>query len=288
MRRRGGLLLLVGALSGCFANGCSSSAQQPITFDLQLRGTKAETVDLEGGATIDLSAAELAFGPLYLCAGTQSGELCESARAEWLGSAVLDVLDEEPQIVGAVEGLSGSVRSWMYDHAFTSTRSAPKPIELSAATQLGSNSVRLAGSVNRGAQAIPFRTEFPISLSEEVEPGFPVVRSSTPLDLDLSAETQSLELRFQTESWLSALRLEDFYQELDCDAKNQVSCQGTVEQRCDETGALLEEIDCSENDQICAPFTGCADLVDLAAGSRAVRALEQEIVAGTRPEFRLK
>lgn len=276
------------ALAAACAVGCSSSAQELIAVDLRLSGSQPEPVDLKGGGTIDLTEASLAVGPLYLCAGAQSGELCESARLQWLESAVVDALEEKPKTVGTLEGLSGNVRSWMYDHGFTSTRSHAKPIELSAATELGHNSVRLVGTVQQGTQLIPFQAEFPITLSDEVEPGFSVVRSSRSVNLEFSEETKSLELQFQTKSWLAALRLDDFYQELDCDEVKLVTCQGLVEQRCDESGALVEETDCAGRDQICAPFAGCGDSVELLAGSRAVRSLEQEIVAGTRPAFRVK
>lgn len=265
------------------AVSCSASARQAISLELFAQGEPATSLMLEGGGTIEANEAKLAWGPLYLCASTQSGELCESAQLEWLDSQVVDVLSPSEQRVGLLDGFTGTVRSWMYDLAFTSTLSSEKPLELEAAEELDSSSFRLRGVVQALGEELPFESSFPIQVTEQMEPGFSIVRSSTALDLPISEESQGVTFHFDSAPWLEALRLEDFVQDQECSAEYPTTCREFVQQSCDAEGVLLEEKDCLASDQVCAPFVGCADQIELDASSRGGRALQQAIVAGARP-----
>ena len=80
-----------------------------------------------GDVSVTIDRADLAFGPLYLCAGATAGDLCDTARFEWLDSAVVDTTLSDPVKVGELSGVTGTVRSWMYDLGLSSqlTREAP-------------------------------------------------------------------------------------------------------------------------------------------------------------------
>ena len=111
-------LTLVICLALC---GCGEQQQQRVSIPLYVAGTTlSKPVEARGGVRLNISRAELAFGALYLCAGASAGDLCESARLEWLGSALIDTLDASPQEVGALTGVTGPVRSWMYDLGLSS------------------------------------------------------------------------------------------------------------------------------------------------------------------------
>lgn len=276
------------ALIALCMSSCSSSARQGVDLELRAQGEAPTSLSLEGGGTIEASEAKLAWGPVYLCTSTQAGELCESAQLEWLESAVVDVLSTAEQQVGLLDGFTGTVRSWMYDLAFTSTLSADKPLELEAASELGSNSFRLRGVVQFSGDELPFESSFPIQVTEQTEPGFSIVRSSTALELAISEETQAATFHFDVTPWLEVLRLDDFVQDQDCSAEQPTTCRGFVQQSCDADGDLQEEVDCRLSDQVCAPFVGCADQIELDAESRGGRALRQAIVAGARPEITLQ
>ena len=83
------------ALVCAHLTACAETSQERVQIPLEVTGTApAGTVLSLGDVPVTLTRADLAFGPLYLCAGTQAGELCETARLEWLDSVVVDALDE--------------------------------------------------------------------------------------------------------------------------------------------------------------------------------------------------
>ncbi|MGB1698880.1 MAG: hypothetical protein ACPHRO_02925, partial [Nannocystaceae bacterium] len=77
-----------------FSAGCLDTGQQRAEVPLSVAGTAgAGTVLTEGGVSLSVDRADLAFGPLYLCPGNTAGDLCDVARMEWLDATVVDTLD---------------------------------------------------------------------------------------------------------------------------------------------------------------------------------------------------
>lgn len=242
MARRGELLVVLAATAAC-----TTSGTREVSVALEVAGTAVdEPFEGRDGWSVALERADVAFGPLYLCSGRQAGELCDTARAEWLDTVVVDALDPRPHAAGVLEGSTGFVRSWMYDHAITSLLTQEQPLVLAAADALGGSSLVVRGRANRDGVTVDFRAEIAIQQEEETERGVPVVRKSTSDDFEheLTGGERALLVRFDPRSWLSGI---DF------------------------TGAAGES---AEN----------ADIV-FEPDSQGFRSIRNDVVAGPRPTF---
>lgn len=125
MNRYASIALSLLALCGCVDDGRSRA-----TVELLARGA-ASPVLVDGGWTITLTRADVAFGPAYLCAtAAASSELCTTAVLEFLEAQTIDGLDPVPTPLGILEGVTGSVRSAQYDFGipFLLTESMPTPL----------------------------------------------------------------------------------------------------------------------------------------------------------------
>lgn len=194
------------ALLAVLASGCVDTGQERVAIPLQLAGTaSAELIIAAGGFSVELERAELAFGPLYLCAGALAGDNCETARLEWLQSAVVDLRSDTLVDVGLLEGVSGPVRSGMYDLGIASLLTLPEPLVLPAAESLGDRSLRLAGVATRDAERVPFELDLAIQQGADAEIGVSVVRLSDVPSLahDVTGAERALIVRFEPGPWLS-------------------------------------------------------------------------------------
>lgn len=146
-RASAGLLAL--ALVACGDTG-------PAAFELPLRarGGPATATTLAGW-TVTLTRAELALGPIYLCAtAAASADLCESAVGEFTAVAGLDALDAAPQPMGELDVLPGEVRSTMFDYGVTWLATESRPTAHDGAP--GGRSARFAGTAVRGDMSLEF------------------------------------------------------------------------------------------------------------------------------------
>lgn len=184
---------------------CLDSGQTAVEIPLLAAGTSAgEPFPAGNGWTIELQQAALAFGPLYLCAGYQAGALCETARAEWLESAVVDVLSPDARPVGSLQGVSGTVRSWMYDLGITSLLTQQQPLVSAAAQSLAGSSVHIAGIARKDEQVLSFALELAVRQEEATEVGVSVVRKSGSdlFEHELSGDEAGLTVRFAAQPWV--------------------------------------------------------------------------------------
>lgn len=228
--------------------GCIETGAQPVELPLFLAGTQADTAfDGRDGFSVRLSSAQIAFGPLTLCAGATAASLCETAHAEWQGSAVVDALDPTPKRAGKLLGIGGPVRSWMYDLGFVSLLTQEEPIRTKAALQLG-HSVYLEGTATDGSTNVHFVAELDVSQEVETERGVPVVSKtiSERFEQDLAEPDLDLLVRFDPRSWFAQV---DF-------------------------AAATSELDCSERCEL-----------EFEDGDQGYRALHLAIVAGEHPTF---
>ncbi len=281
-------LLALSLLAG--AASCDTG-QGSVSATLRLAGTELSEAPFEGkdGALITLNAAELAFGPLYLCAGAQAGELCETARLEWLESAVVDALDPAPAEVGELTGVTGVIRSWMFDLGLVSTLTQQEPLVLDAAEALGGSSVRLAGRAQLGELSIPFVADVAIRQEEATEQGVSVIRKSTSESFqhELRDDVESaLLIRFDPRPWVSQIDFAALLIEETCEAGGPpLVCAGTIEQRCGEDGQVSAARDCQAEGARCYRGIGCAERVEFTAGSKGYKAVRDQVVSGPRPIF---
>lgn len=187
------------------ATGCTDTGVDATEVPLFVHGTAIEAPITVDGWQVELTNARLAFGPLYLCKGTQAGELCDTALLEWLDATEIDLLDEEPRWVGSLSGATGTARSWMYDLGITSIYTESDPITLPAAQSLGGNSVLLEGIATDGDRSIPFRAAIPVQQGAETEAGIPVVRKSPgeAFEHEVDVDEEGLWIAFDAAPWLS-------------------------------------------------------------------------------------
>jgi hypothetical protein len=235
-----------GALSGCGDVG-QSEAEVP----LYVSGSQlAPSMTVVGDVTLDIDRAELAFGPLYLCAGAQAGEMCDAARLEWLGSVRIDLKDPEPRRAGALSGTTGPVRSWMYDLGISSQLTHDEPFVLDAAQELGGASLVVEGRASQGGSEVPFVVAVLVRQGADVEGGVPVVRKGTGdvFSHDVTGAEPGLWVRFDASAWLSKL---DLRAEL--------------------------------TDRACVALDDCSEPVRLAPDGLAYRGLHNAVVSGRRP-----
>jgi hypothetical protein len=268
--------------------GCIDTGTEPVSIPFSAAGTEAAgPIDARHGVTVDLERADLAFGPFTVCAGFQAGDNCDAALAEWTESAVVDALDPAPQRLGDLEGLSGSARSYMYDHGYVSLLTRTDPLELPAAAELGGASFVVEGTANVEGVTIPFRGAAVLAQPASVERGSPIVRSGTDegFALELDPHTAPLTIRFDPRSWVEDIDFTFFLQDAVCSADREVVCAGQQELLCGPDGDVLGETDCSAAGQVCLRDVGCVDRVELAPGSQGLAAIRNAILAGAPPTF---
>jgi hypothetical protein len=196
-------------LLGVFAlAGCAEAGQSQVDVPLYVSGSQLEgPVAAVGGVTLTIDRAELAFGPLFLCAGAQAGELCDTARLEWLGSVRISLNEPERKRAGTLSGTTGSVRSWMYDLGISSQLTHNEPFVLAAADELGGASLVVEGRASQGGPEVPFVVAVVVQQGAEVERGVPVVRkgSGDVFNHDVTGGESGLWVRFDASAWLGSM-----------------------------------------------------------------------------------
>ncbi len=194
-------------------SACVEAGQARVEVPLFLAGTQLEAPLMTvGDVEVQLDRADLAFGPLYLCAGATAGELCDTARLEWLDAAVVDTLAPDAVQVGALTGVSGPVRSWMYDLGISSQLTRDEPFVLDAAAALGGASFVVEGRAEVGGAQLSFRASVPVRQTGDTELGVPVIRKSAAqrFEHELLAGERGLLLRFDARAWLQGVDLRPY------------------------------------------------------------------------------
>ena len=198
--------------------GCGGTGQAEVSFEVRAAGTASDVpIGAEGGWQLTLDEAKLAFGPLVLCPGFQAGALCDVARAEWLDSAVVDVLDPDAEMLGMATGVTGATRSWMYDLGVVSTLTQEQPLISSAAQSLTGHSLVVRGVAKRDGTAVPFEARLLVQQEEDTEIGVPVVRKSSSdlFDHQIDENTTAIVVTFNAASWLADINFDQLLSD-DC------------------------------------------------------------------------
>ena len=271
--------------------GCTLNSQGEAVVPLFVAGADfSEPVMARGDVPVELSEAKLAFGPLYLCAGASAGDLCDTARLEWLQSVVVNAMSEEPQEVGPIVGTTGPVRSYMYDLGISSQLTRDVPFILDAAAELGDASFVVSGTATVDEIRIPFRGSLSVQQTGDTELGVPVVRKSTSEDFsyEVREDTASLLIRFDPSAWIRGLDFQDYVTREACsDGGPGLVCDGTLERTC-EGGTELSSRDCGETGQVCLPDEGCAEELVIRPDTTAHRSLRNALLTAGRPRFEWK
>jgi hypothetical protein len=281
------LVLLVLVLAVC-CFGCTETGQDRTRVALFVAGTSvSEPVIGVGDVPITMDRADLAFGPLYLCAGASAGDLCDTAQLEWLETVVVDTLAAEPAAAGELEGITGPVQSWMYDLGISSQLTRSTPFILAAAGELGGASLILEGRATVAGIELPFSASVSIQQTDDTELGVPVVRKSTSESFfrDVGEGELGLVVRFDPAAWVRRIDFRPYATADACAPSGPaVACDGTLERTC-EAEAELSRRDCSELGQVCVPGQGCAERLTIESDAEAFRSLRNALVSGARPAF---
>jgi hypothetical protein len=269
--------------------GCLEASQEPVSFPLYLAGSEIEGAF--GGRDewqIELERAHLAFGPLYLCPGHRAGASCDTARAEYLDSALIDLLDPEPSRAGTMVGVSGAVRSWMYDLGLPSLLTADVPLVLEAARMLDGHSMVMVGRAFRPGLEVPFVAEIALQREPDTEQGLPLVRKggSDVFFHEITGSEDALSMHFDPRPWLAQVDFDAFTEVATCgESDRTLVCSGSVERHCAADGSVESERDCAERDEICVPDHGCMSHARFEVGGQAWRAVRNALTSGARPQF---
>lgn len=281
------LLCTCAALAVC-GMGCIDTGQDRATVPLLVAGTDVSTPPLAlGDVPVTLNRADLAFGPLYLCAGANAGDLCETARFEWLESVVVDATVADASVVGELSGITGTVRSWMYDLGFSSQLTRNEPFVLEAAQALGEASLVLEGRALVSGIEVPFVASVAVQQTVDTELGVPVVRKSTSDEFfrDVVVDEPGLLIRFDPAEWIRGIDFRPFVANEVCtEGGATLVCDGTVERSCDGSTELSNR-DCGAQSQICLPTLGCQDQLVIETETQAHRSVRNALLSGRRPSF---
>jgi len=196
---------------------CGDSGGTRYEIPATAYGTQARAVEIDG-AILRLTRAEIAFGPLYLCA-TESAEseLCGTALAELLSTRLVDGLAKDAQRLGTIEATSGTIRSGFFDYGITwgLTQQAPRPNP--GAMQ---HSARLEGEIELDdGSSYTFHAEVDIN---PLSPGDAAVNGLKTRH-ELSRNTQSLSVTFDPSAWLTRVKLEKLLEIEDDDGEIELT-----------------------------------------------------------------
>ncbi|MEE2644116.1 MAG: hypothetical protein VYD19_04230 [Myxococcota bacterium] len=267
---------------------CAETSQKRVTVPLFVAGADvSEGILSDFDVPIFIDRADLAFGPLYLCAGVNAGELCETARLEWLDSVVVDLTSTEAARAGELVGVTGTVQSWMYDLGISSQLTQEDPFILDAAGQLDGSSLLLEGRATVDGIEIPFTASVPIQQTGDTEQGVPVIRKSLSDDFsrDVRADESGLTVRFDPSSWVSGIDFRSYVSYETCsEGGPDLVCDGQVERSC-EDGTEQSSRDCASQGEICLPKSGCQALLRIQPETQAYRSLRNSLMSGVRPSF---
>jgi hypothetical protein len=228
-----------------FASACVDTGARVRELELRVRGRDLAAFAGRNDWSVELTRARIAFGPVTFCPGRSAGEFCETARAEWLDSAVVDALDDRSRRAGDVIGTTGAVSSWMYDYGFVSLLTETRPYATQAARKLDDQSVDVEGCVVKAEQRVCFELRTIIAQTTGTEQGVPVVRVNGTGDSYDFGSIDVVEFTFDPAQWLAQVDFDEVASAAEC------------------------ENECNR--------------VVLAADSQAVRAVQTALVASARP-----
>ena len=292
IKRRSRMMAKCSFMAMCISlllSACVDTGLKEISLSVSARGTRvSEPIEGQNGTRITLSRADLAFGPLYLCAGVNAGDLCDTARFEWLDSAVINLIDDQAMNLGLLQGSTGVVQSWMYDLGISSQLTQREAFVLKAARELNGHSLLIEGEAQINNDAvIPFRAALKIEQSEDTERGIPVIRKSGSENFyrEVKNDSSSLQITFDPQDWLKDLDLSVYVTHDHCESiSDSILCDGNLERHCNEAEEI-ESRDCAELGQICLPTLGCQEQLKIEEGSTAYRVLRNALLVGERPQF---
>ncbi len=178
---------------------CGDTGGQPFAYPLAAAGVGEGPFPV-GDWQVTLSVADVAIGPLYVCAtAAASPDLCDVALAEFTDVAVVDAL-AGPQELGDLQARPGEPRSAMLDYGIPWFATATKPRALG---ELG-HSAHLVGAAMRGDQSFTFDAIVDVTPSLRGSPAVVGVRAHS----ETQDQDSRLELQLDPRAWLASVDLD--------------------------------------------------------------------------------
>jgi hypothetical protein len=178
--------------------GCVDRGRTRVSIPVHGAGTGTRTF-VVGDASIVLDDARIAWGPAYFCTTPFADvDLCPTALAEVRSVATIDALDDAPQMIGELEGISGTLRSAMFDYGITWLLPAADA-QVDPGAVDGAHSAHFAGSATRMGVTRRFVIDvdmIPRSSGVSAAHGVPTVHT-------LSERADALVVRFDPAAILS-------------------------------------------------------------------------------------
>jgi hypothetical protein len=189
------LSLLLLAVAACGTTGAES-----FVYPVHARGPGPDGFAV-GEWQVTLTRAEVAVGPVYLCAtAAASPDLCHVAIGEFADAAIVDALAGEAGPLGEIAARPGDVRSAMLDYGVSwfTTDTGPE-----ALSELG-HSARLVGTAVRGDTTITFDATIDVVPPMRGSPALVGVYASA----DEPGPDSELELELDPRGWLAGVDLD--------------------------------------------------------------------------------
>ena len=178
---------------------CERTGSAYVAVPLHGAGVERAPFDVEGW-TVELDRADVAFGPVWLCATMAADpEFCATSVLELTETVTIDGLGPAPEPLGTMHGTRGSVRSTMFDYGISWL-----PTAAGAAANEGAadgHSARIAGRATRGAEGFAFACDVDIA---PIMQGSIVVRGLRIPAHEVVAE-DALVVRVDPRAWVSSL-----------------------------------------------------------------------------------
>jgi hypothetical protein len=199
----------------CLLLGCGETGRERVTVALFARGTAARTLTL-ADASVTLTRADVALGPLYFCASELGrAELCEVAVVELLSPVLLSALEPTTQLLGELDATTGNIASAIYDYGISWLLTEPQP--RAGGTAPGGHSAVLEGTVTRAGRSLRF------TINVDAKPR---VRGDLTVNAQrtshvLTREGEQLTLTVDPNSWVDRLDIDALFA-LDADGDGSV------------------------------------------------------------------
>ena len=184
------------ALAACTL-ACGSTGAETFAYPLVGTGAAPPTI-MAGDWQVTLTRADVAVGPIYLCAtAAASPELCNVAIGEFTDAATIDALDPTAQPLGDIDARPGDVRSAMLDYGISwfTTQTAPSPLgDLQ-------HSARLTGTAVLGDMSLEFDATIDVTPPMRGSPALVGLHAVT----DAPSDDSRLELVIDPAAWITGV-----------------------------------------------------------------------------------
>ena len=188
------------ALALSLLSGCTDVGAQRLQVPMFLQGTAPSLIRV-ADYDVEVDQAQVAFGPLYLCASRLPDvDICPTSIAENLQTTSFDALSERATMAGTLSGFTQTSRSGMWDYGRT-WRISDRVVRPSAQAIDGAHSAVLVLTATRGGESRHFRFVLDVDGGSQTS-GTTAVRARLT-EQALTPSLASLEVRFDPTLWAS-------------------------------------------------------------------------------------